>query len=705
MSNPHKRKSVVEMTIRGMSCVSCAKGIEKVLSSVEGVREAKVNFATSTAIVDAVEGVEKSRLLEAVKNAGYNAEISQEDGHYHHFSEQYEALKRLAFSALFSLPLLLPMFFLPLPGWIQCILASIVQFVPGARFYRSSYYSLKTGSANMDVLIALGTSAAYGFSLAVLLMGADGHLYFESSAMIITLVLMGQWLEALSKGRASEAIKKLLDLQPKMARVQRGGEWSEIPVKEIIAGDLFQVRPGESIPVDGEVIEGSSLVNESMLTGESIPVEKKEKDTVYAATQNGNGTLKARATKVGSETVLAGIVRLVEHAQNSRAPIQRLADQISGVFVPVVLAISLVTFIGWMLWNGSVNDALINAVAVLVIACPCALGLATPTVIMVASGEGAKRGILFKDAEALETAQKMKRVAFDKTGTLTRGEPRVVDVISKSPEKLLEIANALEGASEHLLGDAVRAYAKEKGVKQLEVTCFEAIPGKGVQGEIDGTRYVLGSLFFARDSGIQVDCESNGNTIAVVWSKQEMLGCIAFQDVLREHSAEAVEKMIALGVTPVMITGDHQRTAEAIAKEAGIKEFFSEVLPDQKAEKINELKKEGYLVGMVGDGINDAPALAAADVGIAMGKGSDIAIETAGVSLMREDLRLVPEMIRLSKLTFKKIKQNLFFAFFYNSIGIPLAAIGLLNPMVAALAMSLSSLSVVVNALLLKRSL
>jgi len=523
--------------------------------------------------------------------------------------------------------------------------------------------------------------------------------------MIITLVLMGQWLEALSKGRASDAIEKLIGLQPKTARVRKNGEWVEIPVKEIVAGDVFQVRPGDSIAVDGVVIEGSSSIDESMLTGESLPVEKADEDAVYAATRNGNGTLSVRATKVGSETVLAGIVRLVEHAQNSRAPIQRLADQISEIFVPVVLGISLITFVGWMIWSGSLDEAVINAVAVLVIACPCALGLATPTVIMVASGEGAKKGILFRDAEALEIAQKMEMVAFDKTGTLTRGKPQVVDVVSDNPDRLIAVANALEEASEHPLGDAVRAYAKEKGVKSLDVERFEAIPGKGIKGVIDGETYNLGSLSHAENAGIQADCKINGNTIAVVWSDQGILGCLAFQDTLREHSIEAIQQIKEMNVIPVMITGDNARTAEAIAEQAGIQKFYGDVLPDQKAEKVAVLKEKGGVVGMVGDGINDAPALAAADVGIAMGTGSDIAIETAGVSLMREDLRLVPEMIHLSQATFRKIKQNLFFAFFYNSVGIPLAAIGLLNPMVAALAMSLSSVSVVSNALLLKKSL
>lgn len=691
------------MNIQGMSCVSCANGIEKSLKKVEGVKSAQVNFATSKAIVEAEDSLAEDCLINAVQEVGYHATLHEEHtGHHHHFSEPNAAFRRFLISAIFSLPLLIQMFFFPIPGWVQCLLASVVQFWCGARFYRSSYHSLKMGSANMDVLIALGTTAAYGFSLAVLLMGIDQHLYFESSAMIITLVLMGQWLEALSKGRASDAIQKLMDLQPKTARVERKGEWVEIPIKEIVEGDVFQVRPGENIPVDGLVIEGSSSVNESMLTGESIPVEKGKEDHVFAATQNGNGTLKVKATKVGSQTVLAGIIRLVEHAQNSRAPIQKLADQISEVFVPSVLVISLFTFIGWIGWAGSFNEAMINAVAVLVIACPCALGLATPTVIMVASGEGAKKGILFRDAQALELAQKLEVVAVDKTGTLTKGKPQVVAIHGEDQRQVLQIANALEHASEHPLAEAVRSYAKEMGIQDLTTDDFRAIPGKGIEGTIEGKRYTLGSLAYAKEKGIESPVKAEGMTVAVIWEGNRAVGALSFQDSLRESSIEAIEDIKRLGVTPVMITGDHQKTAEVIAKEAGIWEFYGDVLPDQKAGKVQSLKAMGQIVGMVGDGINDAPALAVADVGIAMGSGSDIAIETAEVSLMREDLRLVPAMIRLSKLTFRKIKQNLFFAFIYNIIGIPLAAFGLLNPMVAALAMSLSSVSVVSNALLLR---
>lgn len=692
----------VEMNIKGMSCVSCATGIEKSLKQVDGVKQVQVNFATSKAFVEAEDDLVDACLIDAVHETGYDATLHDEHAGHQHFSEPNAAFRRFLISAGFSFPLLLQMFFLPIPGWIQGLLASVVQFWCGARFYRSSYHSLKMGSANMDVLIALGTTAAYGFSLAVLLMGSDHHLYFESSAMIITLVLMGQWLEALSKGRASEAIQKLMDLQPKTARVERDGEWMEIPIKEIVEGDLFQVRPGENIPVDGVVAEGSSSVNESMLTGESIPVEKQNKDKVFAATQNGNGTLKVHATKVGSDTFLAGIIRLVEHAQNSKAPIQRLADQISEYFVPAVLVISLFTFIGWVGWGGSFNDALINSVAVLVIACPCALGLATPTVIMVASGEGAKKGILFRDAQALELAQKMEVVALDKTGTLTKGKPQVVEVVGDDPENVLRIANALEHASEHPLAEAVRTYAKEKGIQEISVEGFEAIPGKGIEGVIEGKRYTLGSLAYAKEKGVNTPIKGQGKTIAVIWDEEGVVGALSFQDALRESSVEAVDEIKNLGVTPVMITGDHQKTAEAIAREAGIWEYYGDVLPDQKAGKVEKLKEMGQVVGMVGDGINDAPALAIADVGIAMGSGSDIAIEAAEVSLMREDLRLVPDMIRLSKLTFRKIKQNLFFAFIYNIIGIPLAAMGFLNPMFAALAMSLSSVSVVSNALLLR---
>lgn len=695
----------VDLGVQGMSCVSCAKGIQKALLRVEGVDEVTVNFATSKAVVKGSQDFSEEKLVEAVHQSGYHASLSGEEheGHHNHFLEPNKALKRFLVSAVFSFPLLFQMFTTPMPDVYQAVLASIVQFWCGWRFYVSSYHSLKMLSTNMDVLITLGTTAAYGLSLAVLIWGIDAHLYFESSAMIITLVLFGQWLETLSKGRASNAIEKLLALQPKTARIKRSGEWLEVPVKEMRVNDIFMVRPGESIPVDGDVIEGESAVNESMLTGESLPVSKKVGDSLFAATQNQNGSLTVKAKKVGSDTALAGIIRLVEQAQNSKAPIQRLADQVSEVFVPAVIAISVITFLLWYFIDGSVSFALINCIAVLVIACPCALGLATPTVIMVASGLGAKRGMLFRDATALELSQKIQTLVLDKTGTLTEGKPQVTDVISGDVPQLLSIAYAVEQRSEHPLAEAISTYAKDS---KLSVSEFKAIPGKGVTAQIEAETYSLGSLAFAEESGVSVSAEKEereGKTITVVWKQDKLLGYLAIQDALKEHSAEAVKQLKAMDITPIMLTGDHYRTAETIAKQSGIEEFYAGVLPGEKADKVKSLKSQGVVVGMVGDGINDAPALATADVGIAIGAGSDVAIEAADLTLIRNDLRLVPEAIRLSKATFRKIRQNLFFAFIYNIVGIPLAAFGLLNPMVAAFAMSMSSVSVVANAILLRR--
>lgn len=692
----------IKLDVQGMSCVSCSEGIQKALLKVSGVEEATVNFATSKAIVQISDDLDSSLLIEAVHVAGYEASLPSIDGHHHH-SEPAEAFKRFVIAAIFSFPLLLQMFFFPISDIYQAVLATIVQFGCGWRFYRSSYYSLRQLSANMDVLIAMGTTAAYGLSLAVLFWGLDSHLYFESSAMIITLVLFGQWLEALSKGRASNAIQKLLALQPNSARVKREGEWIQVPVKAIVVGDLIMIRPGDNIPVDGDVVEGESFVNEAMLTGESNPVSKKIGDPLYAATQNSNGSLVLKTTKIGSETALAGIIHLVDQAQNSKAPIQRLADKVSEVFVPAVIGISILTFVLWYLIGGVLSEALINSVAVLVIACPCALGLATPTVIMVASGIGAKKGMLFRDATALELAQKMTTLVLDKTGTLTKGKPQVTDVIANDKERLLEVAYALEQYSEHPIAEAITSYAKDS---KLPVSSFQAVVGKGVNAQIEGESYFLGSLSFAKECGINVSAEKEekeGKTIVVVWKGVELLGVIAIQDSLKEHSVEAVAQIKEMEIHPVLLTGDHQMTAEVIARQAGIEDFYGDVLPDQKVEKVNALRKGKVVVGMVGDGINDAPALATADVGIAIGAGSDIAIEAADLTLIRDDLRLVPEAIRLSKVTFRKIRQNLFFAFIYNIVGIPLAACGLLNPMVAALAMSLSSVSVVTNALLLQR--
>lgn len=712
----------VKLNIEGMNCVSCAKGIESAIKRIEGVVEADVNYASSQATVTVDDSVHYDKIIHAVHDAGYHAEVISDEngGHAHHLKDTnvQKHLKRFLVSALFTSPLFLQMFWMHLglfgeiSGWVQAILASVVQFGCGWRFYVSSYHSLKVRSANMDVLIALGTSAAYFFSLAVLIFGIEEHLYFESSAMIITLVLFGRWLESITKGRASEAIKKLFEMQPKTAKVKRDGEYVEIPVEEMVVGDHFLVRPGESVPVDGVVFEGSSSVDESMLTGESIPIPKEKDDKIYAATNNKRGVLKAKAIKVGSETALAGIIHLVERAQNSRAPIQKFADRISEVFVPVVIFISIVTFLLWWGLTGGITTALINSVAVLVIACPCALGLATPTVIMVASGKGASLGIFFREAEALERAEKLNTIVLDKTGTVTQGKPEVTDVVPMngySPDELLRIAYSLENNSQHPLAGAIIQYSQQKNIDLENTKRFVSHSGKGVSADIDGKTYHLGSMKLVEEAGLLLPddiiapLENEGKTICVVWSEKEVMGAIAIADKIREYSAVAVEKLKKRGVHPLMLTGDHSKTAAAIAKQAGIEEYYADVLPENKAEKINQLKDKNKLVGMVGDGINDAPALVAADVGFAIGAGSDVAIEASDITLVRNDLRSVDEAIQLSQATFRKIRQNLFFAFIYNSLGIPLAAIGFLNPIIAAAAMAMSSVSVISNALLLRR--
>lgn len=663
----------IELDIEGMSCASCVNRIEKAVQKVEGVREAQVNFATGRALIDVEEGVGAEKIIEAIHQAGYQAEVKTENHHEHHAD---------FYRFLISAALTLPLHFVP--GVVQLVLATVVQFWGGLNFYKGTYHALKHRSANMDVLIALGTSAAYFFSLAVLVLGLNEPLYFETSAMITTLVLFGRWLESKSKAKASDAIRKLLQLQPKTAKVKRGEEFIDLPISEMQKGDLFLVRPGENVPVDGEVVQGGSSVNEAMLTGESAPVKKIMGSSVFAATNNLNGSLTVKATKLGNETALAAIVRLVEQAQTSKAPIQKLADRIAAVFVPVVVGISLLTFFGWLGFAGF-TTALINAVAVLVIACPCAIGLATPTVIVVASGLGAAHGILFREAKALERAKSIDLLLIDKTGTLTEGKP----MVTKATGNGLEIAYALENHSQHPIAQAICDYAKKQGTPLKQVEEFVSIPGKGVEGKIDGTLYSAGA-------------GAEAGQIAI-WGNGQLLGSFDIADRLRENSAKAVSKLNAMGIRTVMLTGDQFETAREIAEEAHIQEFKAQILPADKAKEVEKAKKGGTLVGMCGDGINDAPALAAADVSFAIGAGSDVAMEAADITLMRSDLMSVVEAIQLSKATFKKIRQNLFFAFIYNCAGIPLAAIGLLNPVVAAAAMALSSLSVVSNALLLKR--
>jgi Cu+-exporting ATPase len=595
---------------------------------------------------------------------------------------------------------------------LQWLLATPVQFWIGARFYRGAWASIKHGSGNMDLLVALGTSAAYFLSVTIVLFDIHQPVYFEASAVLITLVLMGKLLEMRAKARASDAIEKLIQLQPKIAHVERNGEIIEVSVGQLRPDEVFFVRPGENVPVDGVVLEGSSTLDESMLTGESMPQIRQANDKVYAATLNQHGMLKCRATAVGSHTQLAAVIRLVEQAQGSKAPIQRLADKISGIFVPIVLVLAALTFVVWAAAGSDISDALINAVSVLVIACPCALGLATPITIVVASGLAAREGILVKDAAALERANKLSVLVLDKTGTLTEGRPALTDLrpsAASSTDELLRIAVSLAQHSTHPLSATIKEYADEQGIQPLPISDFAETPGQGLRASVNGEAHLLGSPAYAAQRHIAVDepsilaLQQHGKTVIAVTRESVLLGYIAFADKIRPSSRAAVARLLEMGVRVVMLSGDNQATAQAIAEQAGIGEFIAEVSPQDKARYVTSLKNPGTLVGMVGDGINDAPALAAADVSFAMKSGSDIAIEAADITLMRNDLNSVADAIDLSHVTLSKIRQNLFFAFAYNVLGIPLAALGLLNPMIAGGAMAMSSVSVVSNALLLKQ--
>lgn len=707
---------VVEFAIGGMTCAACSARLEKVLNRQAGM-QANVNLAAERARVRLSATADEAAVLAAVAKAGFTAALV--DGQTREREKAaklriYQSeIRRFWISVALSLPLVGQMFFMlgehghmnELPRWLQLALATPVQFWIGWRFYDGAYKSLRGGGANMDVLVALGTSMAWAFSAVVTLFALDQHVYFESGAAVITLVLLGKLLEARAKARTSEAIESLIRLQPKTARVERDGQWVDMPVDSLMPGDVFLVRPGESVPVDGELIDGESSVNEAMLTGESMPVGKRAGDKVFAATANGQGAMRCRATGVGEHTLLAGIIRMVGEAQGSKAPVQRLADRISAIFVPTVCVIALFTFFGWWWFAGQFAEALVNAVAVLVIACPCALGLATPTAIMVGTGQGARAGILVKNAEALERAEKITVLALDKTGTLTSGMPQVTDVLpyGLSRDEALSLAAALEQNSEHPLARAV--IAASGPVLAGKVDNFRALAGHGVEGEVAGRMLRLGSpawLGLAAEAAV-VDLQRTGKTVVALVEGETMLALLAIADALRPTSRAAVERLRESGIRVVMLTGDNASTAAAIAAEAGIAEFRAGILPGDKAAAINELKSAGGLVAMVGDGINDAPALAAADVSFAIGAGSDAAVEAADLTLIRGDLMGVVDAIDLSAATLGKIRQNLFFAFIYNILGIPLAALGLLNPVVAGAAMAMSSVSVVSNSLLLKR--
>ncbi|MBK4722026.1 copper-translocating P-type ATPase [Azospirillum sp. YIM DDC1] len=719
----------VDLRVDGMTCASCVGRVEKALRKVPGVTEATVNLATERAHVVG-HGLDAATLVEAVENAGYSASPVAHDQSVATASDAAQdrsrrELNHVLIAAVLSAPLVLGMvgdlLSLPmmLPGWVQFALATPVQFWLGWRFYRAAYKAVRAGSGNMDLLVALGTSAAWGLSIYMLLTAHPGHtphLYFEASAVLITFVLLGKWLEARAKGQTAAAIRALMGLRPDRARVRRNGAEVEVPVEQVRVGDLVVVRPGERVPVDGRVLEGTSSVDESMLTGEPLPVEKTVDAKVTGGSITVDGLLVVETTAVGSETMLSKIVRLVEGAQASKAPIQRTVDRVSAIFVPVVLAIAAITFAAWWGVTGELEAAIITAVSVLVIACPCALGLATPTSIMVGTGAAARHGILIKDAEALEGAHAVTAVAFDKTGTLTEGKPRVTDLVTAAglvKAEVLRVAVSLQQGSEHPLAHAVRARAENDGVDADTLAEFKALAGRGVSGVVDGRSVLLGTKRLMAENGladavlatVAADLEASGRTVswlAEAVPQKRVLGLVAFGDTIKESSRQAVQTLHAQGIEVVMVTGDSKGAAQAVAKELGIDRVFAEVLPGDKAEVVATLKAEGKVVAMVGDGINDAPALAAADVGIAMATGTDVAMHTAGVTLMRGDPVLVAGSIDVSRRTYAKIKQGLFWAFIYNLIGIPLAASGFLSPVLAGAAMALSSVSVVLNALTLR---
>jgi P-type Cu+ transporter len=726
-----------ELSITGMTCAACAARIEKGLRKLPGVLEANVNLALETATVEYDAGqVGVNDLIRQVEKLGYQAAAKGDQTDAETVDRRAEEIDRqtgkFLFSLILSLPLLWAMVghfsftsFIWLPEmfmnpWVQLALATPVQFVVGRQFYVGAYKALRNGSANMDVLVALGTSAAYFYSLylAVRSIGSGAHmteLYFETSAVLITLILLGKLFEAKAKGRSSQAIRKLMGLKAKTAVVVRDGEELTIPVEDVRPGDIVHVKPGEKVPVDGIVLEGQSAVDESMLTGESVPVDKAAGDAVIGATLNKNGFLKVRATKVGKETALAQIIRVVEEAQGSKAPIQRLADSISGIFVPVVVGIALVTFAVWYLLvtPGDFASALEKGIAVLVIACPCALGLATPTSIMAGSGRAAELGILFKGGEHLETAHKLDTIVLDKTGTVTKGEPELTDVLAYGMEEaeLLALVGAAEKHSEHPLAQAIVKGIADRGVTLTGADSFEAIPGFGIRAAVDGREVLVGTRRLLDRHQIPFDqaaeamsrLEREGKTAMLVAVDGRLAGLVAVADTIRPTSREAVQRLKAMGLEVVMMTGDNRQTAEAIARQAGIDRVIAEVLPEGKADEVKKLQQQGRRVAMVGDGINDAPALATADIGMAIGTGTDVAMEAADITLMRGDLTGVADAIVMSRKTIRNIKQNLFWAFAYNALGIPVAALGFLAPWLAGAAMAFSSVSVVLNALRLQR--
>ena len=735
---------IIQLQLSGMSCAGCAKSIERALGGVQGVASVNVNFANEVA---AVEGnkLNSEQLVKAVKDAGYDASVIDHEQPDNEGRERTQRAQQVQFykflaAAILSLPLLYTMvghfswtqnIYVPewlMNPWVQMALATPVQFIIGWQFYKGSYTALRGGAANMDVLVALGISAAYFYSVYLAAsLGADAAhqgLYFETSAVLITLILLGKWFEARAKGHSSAAIKQLLNLQPKQAlREKANGETELVDVTALQVGDLIQIKPGQQVPADSTVLEGSSAVDESMLTGESVPVDKSKGDKLAGGTLNKNGFLKAEVRKLGKDSALAQIIQVVEQAQNSKAPIQRLADRVSAIFVPVVLGIALLTFLIWAFWlePGAYGAALEATVAVLVIACPCALGLATPTSIMAGSGRAAQMGVLFKQSEVLEIANTVTTVVLDKTGTITEGKPKLTDfeldlkgLEHVNEAQLTTAIKALEKQSEHPLAQAI-VDGLEGDTKQLKISGFSNHEGRGVSATIDFEQQQfqlrLGNSRLMSDHNIASEAwherkqalEQQGKTAMLIACDQQLVGLVAVADTVREHAKQAIGELQQRGLSVVMLTGDNERTAAAIAEQVGIDNVFAEVLPEHKADKIKELQQQGEIVAMVGDGINDAPALATAQVGIAMGTGTDVAIETADIALMRADLRSLVDALYVSEKTVRNIRQNLFWAFAYNTLGIPIAAAGLLAPWLAGGAMALSSVSVVLNALRLQR--
>ncbi|MED1566557.1 heavy metal translocating P-type ATPase [Bacillus paramycoides] len=748
-TNPQKFKEKVEslgygivsdkaeFMVSGMTCAACANRVEKRLNKLDGVSKATVNFALESATVEFnPDEISVNEMKSTITKLGYKLEVKSDEQNSstdHRLKEIERQKKKFIISFVLSFPLLWAMVshfsftsFIYLPDmlmnpWVQLALATPVQFIIGGQFYIGAYKALRNKSANMDVLVALGTSAAYFYSvyLSIQSIGSSEHmtdLYFETSAVLITLIILGKLFEAKAKGRSSEAIKKLMGLQAKTATVVRDGTEMKILIEEVVAGDIVYVKPGEKIPVDGEIVEGKSAIDESMLTGESIPVDKTIGDVVIGSTMNKNGFLKVKATKVGRDTALAQIIKVVEEAQGSKAPIQRVADQISGIFVPVVVGIAIITFVVWMVFvtPGDFGGALEKMIAVLVIACPCALGLATPTSIMAGSGRSAEYGILFKGGEHLEATHRLDTIILDKTGTVTNGKPTLTDVIVADgfeEKEILKLVGAAEKNSEHPLAEAIEEGIKEKGIDIPSSETFEAIPGFGIESVVEGKKLLIGTRRLMMKFNIDIEevsksmeeLEREGKTAMLIAIDKEYAGIVAVADTVKDTSKAAIARLKKMGLDVVMITGDNTQTAQAIAKQVGIDHVIAEVLPEGKAEEVKKLQASGKRVAMVGDGINDAPALATADIGMAIGTGTDVAMEAADITLIRGDLNSIADAIFMSKMTIRNIKQNLFWALAYNGLGIPIAAFGFLAPWVAGAAMAFSSVSVVLNALRLQR--